>query len=128
MTMKLSAYIAWSAALIVMPGCSRPETVEVSGSVTWEGAPMPHGDIVFFALDPHVPAAAGKIIDGAYTFRCKPGEKRVEIQASRLSDKKTPEGRPIGEMYIPERYNTDSELTADEIPDGKNKFEFALNP
>ncbi len=128
MTMKLSAYIAWSAALIVMPGCSRPETVEVSGSVTWEGAPMPHGDIVFFALDPHVPAAAGKIIDGAYTFRCKPGEKRVEIQAYRLSGRTTPQGIPIGEMYVPERYSSETELMANVTPEGENKFEFALIP
>jgi hypothetical protein len=128
MTMKLPAYIAWSLTLIVMPGCSRPETVEVSGSVTWEGAPMPHGDIVFFALDPHVPAAAGKIADGAYALRCKPGEKRVEISSFRLSGKKTPQGRPIGEMYVPGRYSSESKLTADVTLDGANKFDFALKP
>ena len=105
-----------------------PETVEVSGTVTWEGAPIANGDIVFASIDPHIPAAAGKIADGAFTFRCKPGKKRVEIRSYRLSGKKTPQGRPIGEMYIPKRYNDKSELTADVTLDGENKFDFALKP
>ena len=89
---------------------------------------MPQGDIVFFSLDPHVPPAAGKIEDGAFTFRTKPGEKRVEIRSFRLSGKKTPQGKPIGEMYIPNRYNDNSELKADVTLGGKNKFDFALKP
>jgi hypothetical protein len=109
-------------------GCSQPDTVEVSGSVEWEGAPIPQGDVVFFSLDPHVPPAAGKITDGAYRFYTKPGDKRVEIRSFRLSGKRTPQGRPIGEMYIPKRYNDESELTANVTLDGENKFDFALKP
>ena len=128
MTMKRLLYIAWFMGLVLVLGCSRSETVEVSGSVTWEDAPMPHGDIVFYALDPHVPAAAGKIVDGAYAFRCKPGEKRVEIQSYRLTGKMTPGGKPIGEMYIPERFSSQSKLTASVTADGENKFDFPLKP
>ena len=118
----------WIVGIVSLVGCSRPETVEVSGTVTWEGAPIVNGDIVFASIDPHIPAAAGKISDGAYTFRCKPGKKRVEISSFRLSGKKTPQGRPIGEMYIPNRYSSESELLADVTPDGENKFDFALKP
>jgi hypothetical protein len=128
MTRKCPAYIALALSLVAMLGCASPETVEVSGSVTWEGAPVPHGDITFFDLDPHVPAAAGKIVDGAYAFRCKPGKKRVEISSYRLSGKKTPEGKSIGEMYIPEQYNSNSTLTADVTLDGENQFKFTLKP
>jgi len=128
MTIKPSSYVACSLALLMMLGCSPPETVEVSGAVTWEGAPMPHGVIVFVDHDPHVPAAAGKIVDGAYTFRCKPGQKRVEIQSYRLSGRKTPQGNPIGEMYVPERYCSESNLTANVTLDGENKFDFPLIP
>ena len=125
---KQSLHVVWIVGIVSLVGCSRPETVEVSGTVTWEGAPIANGDIVFASIDPHMPAAAGKISDGAYTFRCKPGKKRVEISSFRLSGKKTPQGRPIGEMYIPNRYNSESELTADVTPDGENKFDFALKP
>jgi hypothetical protein len=52
----------------------------------------------------------------------------VEISSYRLSGKKTPQGRPIGEMYIPKRYNDDSELTAEVTPNGENKFDFVLKP
>lgn len=128
MAMKRLMYMSSIVALVWLAGCSRSETVEVSGSITWEGAPMPQGDIVFQSLDPHVPAAAGKIRDGAYAFRCKPGEKRVEIQSFRLSGKLTPQGRPIGEMYVPQRFNSESNLKATVTSDGSNKFDFALKP
>ena len=114
--------------LVLLLGCSRPETVEVSGSVTWNGTPIPNGDIVFASIDPHVSAAAGKISDGAYTFRCKPGNKRVEIRSYRLTGKKTPNGNPAAEMFIPDRYSLNSELTANVTIDGKNKFDFVLKP
>jgi hypothetical protein len=102
--------------------------VAVSGTVTWEGAPIPHGDIRFFPLDPHITPTAGKIIDGAYAFEARPGEKRVEITSYRLSGKLTPAGKPIGEMYIPDRYNANSTLTADVTFDGDNQFNFDLQP
>jgi hypothetical protein len=129
--MKLPVYGGWwpwSLALIVTFGCSRSDTAVVSGTVTWEGAPMPHGDIVFADDDPHLPAAAGKIVEGTYAFHCRPGQKRVEIQSFRLSVRKTPEGKPIGEMYIPDRYCTESQLTANVTVDGENNFDFALQP
>lgn len=87
---------------------------------------MPHGDIIFIDTDPHVPAAAGKIVDGQYSFLCKPGKKRVEIHSHRLSGRKTPEGVPIGEMYVPERYSSNSQLTAIVTFDGQNTFNFDL--
>jgi hypothetical protein len=119
---------AWLLMLMITLGCARTDTVQVGGAVTWENAPMPHGDIIFVDADPHIPAAAGRVVDGAYAFRCKPGKKRVEVKAYRLSGKKTSAGKPIGEMYIPDRFSTASELTADVTLDGDNKFDFALKP
>jgi hypothetical protein len=126
--MKRPIYICWLVAITLLNGCSRSETVEVSGIATWEGAPIPNGDIVFASTDPHIAAAAGKISEGEFRFRCKPGEKRVEIRSYRLTGRKTSQGNREGEMYIPERYNTKSELTANVSLDGKNTFEFALKP
>jgi hypothetical protein len=125
---KQSFHAVWLVGIVLLVGCARPETVEVSGTVTWEGAPIANGDIIFASIDPHIPAAAGKISEGAFMFRCKPGKKRVEISSFRLSGKKTPQGRPIGEMYIPNRYSSESELLTDVTPDGENKFDFALKP
>jgi hypothetical protein len=118
----------WLLGIAFVLGCSRPETIEVSGNATWNGAPISNGDIVFVATDPHVAAAAGKILEGSFTFRCKPGGKRVEIRSYRLTGKKTSQGHPAGEMFIPERYNYNTELTASVTADGNNKFEFALKP
>jgi hypothetical protein len=126
--MKRPIHIVWLLGIILLLGCSRPETVEVSGMVTWDGAPIPNGDIVFAAIDPHIAAAAGKISEGEFRFRCKPGEKRVEIRSYRLTGKKTSQGNPAGEMYIPGRYNSESKLTADVTLHGKNSFEFPLKP
>jgi hypothetical protein len=128
MTFRLAVRIATLLTLLALLGCSKPETVEVSGTVNWEGAPIPNGDIVFVPLDPHITPTAGKIIDGAYTFEAKPGEKRVEITSYRLSGKFTPAGKPIGEMYIPDRYNANSTLTTNVTLDGDNEFNFDLKP
>jgi hypothetical protein len=126
--MQRTIHIVWLLGVGVFIGCSRSDTAEVSGTVVWEGAAIPNGDIIFAATDPHVPAAAGKILDGRFAFRCKPGEKRVDIRSYRLTGRKTSQGNPEGEMYIPERYNTKTELTANVTLDGKNTFEFALKP
>jgi len=109
-------------------GCSHPDTVEVSGIVTWNGTRISNGDIVFVSTNPHISPAAGKISEGAFAFRCKPGEKRVEVRSYRLTGKKTSQGNPAGEMFIPDRYNLNSELAANVTFDGKNEFEFALKP
>jgi hypothetical protein len=126
--MKRSIHNAWLLGILALFGCSHPDTVEVSGTVSWEGAAVPNGDIMFAATDPHVSAAAGKILDGRFVFRCKPGEKRVDIRSYRLTGRKTSQGNPEGEMYVPDRYNTKSELTANVTLDGKNTFKFALKP
>src|SRR5215211_2862811 len=126
--MQLVRYIFCFFGITLLLGCARPETVEVSGTVTWNATPIPNGDILFAAMDPHVAAAAGKIEDGNFKFRCKPGDKRVDIRSYRLTGKKTSQGNPGAEMYIPERYNYDSKLTINVTFDGKNKFDFALKP
>ena len=78
---KSLTHIAVFVGLAMFVGCSHSDTVVVSGAVNWKGTPVPHGDIMFASLDPHIPAAAGKISEGEYSFRCKPGDKRVEIRS-----------------------------------------------
>jgi hypothetical protein len=110
-------------------GCSQPDMVEVSGTATWEGQPMPSGEIVFHPTDRAIPPAAGKIVDGEFKFFSKPGTMRVEIDAARKTGERDPiEGFEITELYIPAKYNRSSELKAEVTLDGENHFDFALVP
>jgi hypothetical protein len=52
---------------------------------------------------------------------------RVEIEAARYTGERDPvEGFLITELYIPARYNKQSELEVEVTPDGENHFEFKL--
>ena len=69
-----------------------------------------------------IPAAGG-------TFA---GKFRVEITASRPSGKKVADrftGKLVDsyEQFIPRKYNTESQLTADVKAGAENRFEFAVN-
>jgi len=88
---------------------------ELTGKVTYNGEPIPEGRIQFRSLDASQHAYAGVIQDGQYTVRIAPGPAAVEIRASRLIpgkyDESNPgERAPVGEMYIPEKYNSRTEL------------------
>ena len=61
-------------------------------------------------------------------MQAKPGKKRVEIQATRETNRVSDAGVRVFELYIPRRYNKESELTADITWDGKNEFNFNLAP
>ena len=90
------------------------------------------------------PTAGGKIVDGEFTVAAEKGTMegtfRVQISATRKTGKKVFD--PTAEMldsgstdgmideivqYIPARYNKQSELTADVVDGGENRFEFALS-
>ncbi|MEX2168080.1 MAG: hypothetical protein WD851_02115 [Pirellulales bacterium] len=115
-------------ALIVLAGCSQPsDFVEATGTVHWNGAPMPSGMIVLQPIDPSQTPAGGIIEEGQFQLRTKPGKMRVQIEAVRATTERDPEtGTPMGEMYVPARYNTQTELEADVTREGDNRFEFSL--
>ncbi len=88
---------------------------------------MPIGEVVFVPTDNRTSPSAGKIEQGAFAFPTKPGTMRVEIQAVRETGEIHPtEGYKITELYVPARYNTESELTAEVTRDGENHFTFDL--
>jgi hypothetical protein len=109
-------------------GCSKSEFVTVNGVVTWNGAPLSGGEVIFVAEDRRIPPAASQLKDGNFEFTTKPGKARVEIQAVRKTGKRHPtKGFELTEVYIPARYNTESTLTADVTRDGDNRFTFDLS-
>jgi len=120
------AAVSWAVAAAA--GCSPSDMVEVTGSVSWNGQPVEVGEIIFAPLDKTRAPTAGRIRGGAYKLLAKPGKVRVEIQAVRKTGKRDPrEGFEITELYIPRRYNEESELLAEVTADGENHFNFKLS-
>lgn len=106
-----------ATACLLLTGClgSGDGLVPVTGKVTFDGAPIEDGRIQFRSIEGDQRAFAGVIENGEYTVRVEPGPTAVEIRASRLIEGKFDESNPgepapMGEMYIPEKYNSRTEL------------------
>jgi hypothetical protein len=115
-------------ALLCCSGCGAKDTVPISGTVTFDGANLPEGNIKFFTAD-QLPAGIGKVIDGKYSLNCKPlGKLRVEITAVRDKTGADPHSETTGsrEQYLPAEYNLQSKLTANVTADGEKQFDFPL--
>lgn len=134
---KLQISLGLNAALflLILSGCGSsdgPATYPVSGTVTFDGQPVPSGQIIFESADGQTGSAAGKIEQGKFSCRTVAGQKRVKVLAVRevpgKFDESNPGERvPLKEMYIPARYYAQTELTAEVTPDGQNRFDFSLS-
>lgn len=126
---RLCSFIGFFLILNLV-GCGPSDgLVTVSGNVTFEGVPVETGRIQFRSLTGDMRAYSAEIEDGKYELALEPGQARVEIYASRLIPGKTVEVNPgefdpVGEMYIPEKFNSRSELTVDlEAVSGSQDFD-----
>lgn len=120
------------ACTILFVGCGGDGKYPVSGTVTWKGDPIPedhNGHIMFMPVDPSIGPDACQIgANGEFSLRASPGEKRVEILISRPKGKVVEAmGMAPEEMYVPRKYNEESELTAT-VKEESNTFDFALEP
>jgi hypothetical protein len=115
-------------ACALVAGCQKKgDLVDVAGTVTWKGQPMPSGMVVFKPSDSHQAPAGGKINDGRFALKTKPGNMKVQIEAVRATQNRDPQtGAFLGEMYVPARYNRETALEADVTREGKNSFDFPL--
>lgn len=116
----------------VFIGCGGDGKYPVSGTVKWEGTPIPadhNGHITFMPLDASItPDACSIGADGRYNLRASPGEKRVEILISRPTGKVVEAmGMSPEEMYVPRKYNEESALKID-VKAERNEFDFDLEP
>lgn len=102
----------------------------VTGAVKFDGQPVESGQILFRAAQGGR-GYSGAIANGVYQLKAEAGKMSVQITASRIIPGKFDETSnpgmktPIGEMYIPARYNTKTELTA-EVKAGTNSIDFDL--
>ncbi len=116
-------------ALVVLStfGCgSSDEKVLVTGTVAFDGKPMPDGYVIFTPEGGGTPAA-GPISNGKFSFLTSPGTHRVEIEASQfVGPKNAIMGLQPREQYVPARYNSASTLQR-EVTQDSNMFDFSLS-
>ncbi len=117
----------WLGFLVFAVGCGGDGKYPVSGTVGWNGDPIPEGSIIFTPVDPSVGPDAGQIENGRFRFRASAGPKKVEIFADRDVGKPDPVMNVVRrEQYIPIRYNEETELTVEVTPQGPNDFQLDL--
>jgi hypothetical protein len=124
----LSAFLS----LPLFAGCGGDKFVEVSGVVTYEGQPVPKGNIVFLPQDGKGPTAAALIAEGKYSVKVPPGSKQVRIEGYKIlgqqllhpNDPTSPKVDNL-EPIVPEEYNEKSTLKA-EISGGAQVLNYDL--
>ena len=132
---------AFSLVLVVLTtvavnGCGEKSARRtVAGDVTFQGQPIAQGTIQFLQMDPPSPVGGAMIQAGRYslsgTHGLLPGTYRVTISAPDSSTKKVAGDpmksvKPTNKELIPNRYNSNSELTVVVTSDGPNTFDFTL--
>lgn len=110
-----------------------PALFPVKGTVTFDNTPIETGRIQFRKADSIGKAYSAEIINGAYQLEVEAGKMKVEVTASRIvpgkfSEPASPdeEPQPLGEMYIPEQYNTKTTLEAEVKAGDTNEIPFNL--
>jgi hypothetical protein len=118
------------ALALCTAGCSRKpqDKFLVSGEITIDGERVAEGHIALVPLDGSVVPDSSFFKEGKYSLLARPGEKRVEIRASRVSKPAVAgvEGE-WRESIIPSRYNSQSQLTVVVQPQDANRFDFHLS-
>jgi hypothetical protein len=123
----LSWRLQFSLVVLVFAGCQKsgPAIAPVSGRVTLDGRPLATADVVF-QPDGAARASYGRTdADGRYQLGYKRGvpgalvgQHTVQISVSHELVRNPPTIAP--------RYNSQSELRADVIPNTENVFDFDL--
>lgn len=121
-------------ASISLSGCGGTDGVtrgSVEGTVRVDGTPVEQGTISFVPAEgTKGPAAYGVITNGKYALTASDrgpvvGRHKVQIEAFCHLGKKNPEGEPIKEQVVPERFNSQTTLVM-EVTKGQNKRDFDL--
>lgn len=103
---------------ILAAGCGGDGKKTVSGTVTFEGKPLPTGEIIM--RDDKGNPDVAEIKDGRYSIVTSPGAKTVEITSIQETGKTDPLGGPEKANVIPEKYNTATELKINIPADSPN--------
>lgn len=122
------------ALTAVVCGCGNktdaPDRFPVTGKVTWNGKPLPEGELSFVAVKGGSTDVA-TISGGNYLLETTAGAKRVEIRSFQSTadpqiDPATGTSVPDRTQIIPQQYNDQTTLTADVTADSENRVNFDL--
>ena len=121
-----------AAGMATLIGCSTgPPFGDVAGTVTMDGKPVDDGSIRFVPVDGNASSAGGSIKGGKFSVKVPVTKHKVEVSAPKPGTGgliKKGDGPPvevIADEWIPEKYNTRSELTC-EVKSGKNTYDLDL--
>lgn len=128
---------ALCAGLLLSSGCGDTGNRQaIEGTVTIDGQPLDEGQITFLPQEgTEGPTAGAPVHNGKFVVAQEQGvfagHFRVEITAVRptgktIADPETDQVIDDVEQYLPDRYNRESELTAEVKPGEINQLEFAL--
>jgi hypothetical protein len=120
MTWRLLMGCAALAALICTSCGER--TYKVSGTVTFEGAVVENGSIVFDDADGGPGNHSSGITNGKYELFSKVGKKKVVISARKIRPGTENDPQPVMEEYIPVKYNVETTLVKEVMP-AENRFD-----
>lgn len=137
--LRASAFFASSLAALFVAGCGGkegPPREPISGVVTLDGRPLEKGLITFTPEAGGDLVVSGLVVDGAFALPRAEGPglgpHRVDVWSKKatgrtLKDRNDPDN-PVAETVeqIPARYNVRSELKADVLPGGDNRFTYDL--
>lgn len=130
-------------SLLLLAGCTRSDGIvrcEVRGVVTVDGGPLKTGQVALVPLEGTAgPSVGAEIVGGRFHIGEKqgpvPGRYQVQISANRPTGRQVAAGEGADdpemltseiEQFIPEKYNSQSELTVEVQPTGTNKLQFEL--
>jgi hypothetical protein len=126
-------YLWWLVLAAPLTGCGPKEapTGTVRGEVTLDGVPLAAGNIQFRPLAGDAGTGGTEIKEGKFEAVVPVAKMRVEITANKVVGKRkaydSPESPVVDEVVelIPQRYNVNSELTAD-VKEGSQTVRYDL--
>jgi hypothetical protein len=118
--------------LAAFAGCDNTDKGTVSGTVTFDGQPVPTGAVTFVKEDGELVREGAVIQDGKFQASLPPGKYKIELNAQKVVGKRTQVGMDgkseevvTTEELFPARFNTQTELR-EEIERGAQTIKLDL--
>jgi hypothetical protein len=119
--------------ILGISGCHQgPATARVTGTVTFDGKPLPNALVEFFPEDGSRSSVGSTNAEGFYELKFSataigaiPGRHKVVIRT--VTGESDSENKVTNKEILPDKYHKKSELTAD-LKSGKQVVNFDLMP